>query len=90
MSVQGQNPNASRTLVCQLPPAADIRRIGSGPLRAITGREQMQQTTHASASLFDHLVAALLERRYLKLIKSVRLSVEALGFKGSFVAFALF
>jgi hypothetical protein len=30
------------------------------------------------------------ERRYLKLIKSVRLSVEALGFKGSFVAFALF
>jgi len=28
--------------------------------------------------------------RYLKLIKSVRLSVEALGFKGSFVAFALF
>jgi hypothetical protein len=30
----GQNPNASQTLVCQLPPAADIRRIGSGPLRA--------------------------------------------------------
>jgi hypothetical protein len=57
---------------------------------AITGREQMQQTTRASASLFDHLVGALLERRYLKLIKSVRLSVEALGFKGSFVAFALF
>jgi hypothetical protein len=27
---------------------------------------------------------------YLNLIKSVRLSVEALGFKGSFVAFALF
>ena len=52
--------------------------------------EQMQQTTRASASLFDHLVGALLERRYLKLIKSVRLSVEALGFKGSFVAFALF
>jgi hypothetical protein len=26
---------------------------------------------------------------YLKLIKSVRLSVEALSFKGSFVAFAL-
>ena len=40
--------------------------------------------------LFDHLVGALLERHYLKLIKSVRLSVEALGFKGSFVAFALF
>jgi hypothetical protein len=37
-----------------------------------------------------HLVGALLERRYLKLIKSVRLSVEALGFKGSFLAFALF
>jgi hypothetical protein len=40
--------------------------------------------------LFDHLVGALLERHYLKLIKSVRLSVEALGFKASFVAFALF
>jgi hypothetical protein len=40
--------------------------------------------------LFHHLVGALLERRYLKLIKSVRLSVEALGFKGSFLAFALF
>ena len=40
--------------------------------------------------LFDHLVGALLERHYLKLIKSVRLNVEALGFKGSFVAFALF
>jgi hypothetical protein len=35
-------------------------------------------------------VGARLERRYLNLIKSVRLSVEALGFKGSFVAFALF
>src|SRR5580704_18851597 len=34
MSESGQNPNASRTLVCQLPPAADIRRIGSGRLRA--------------------------------------------------------
>ena len=42
------------------------------------------------ASPFDHLVSALLKRRYLKLIKSVRLSVEALGFKGSFLAFALF
>jgi hypothetical protein len=40
--------------------------------------------------LFAHLVGALLERHYLKLIKSVRLSVDALGFKGSFVAFALF
>ena len=37
-----------------------------------------------------HLVGALLECRYLKLIKSVRLNVEALGFKGSFLAFALF
>jgi len=50
------------------------------PLCANTGHGQ----------LFDHLVSALLERHYLKLIKSVRLSVEALGFKGSFVAFALF
>jgi hypothetical protein len=33
-AAMGQNPNASRTLVCQLPPAADIRRIGSGPLCA--------------------------------------------------------
>ena len=32
----------------------------------------------------------LVDCTYLKLIKSVRLSVEALGFKGSFVAFALF
>ena len=32
-----QNPNASRTLVCQLSPAADIRRIGSGPLSANNG-----------------------------------------------------
>ena len=37
-----------------------------------------------------NLAAALLERRYLKVIRSVRLSVEALGLKGSFVAFALF
>ena len=40
--------------------------------------------------LFDALIGTPLERRYLKLIRSVRLSVEALGFKGSFVAFALF
>jgi hypothetical protein len=44
--------------------------------------ENLHNTRH------DHLVSAL-PGRYLKLIKSVRLSVEALGFKGSFVAFAL-
>jgi hypothetical protein len=32
------------------------RRMGSGPLRAITGREQMQQTTRANERLLDHLV----------------------------------
>ena len=47
-------------------------------------------TNTRHGQLFDHLVGALPGRRYLKLIKSVRLSVEALGFKGSFVAFALF
>jgi hypothetical protein len=36
-SASGQNPNASRTLVCQLPPPADIRRIGPSPLRANFG-----------------------------------------------------
>jgi len=62
-------------------PKADKKQIVSVcPLCANTGHGQ----------LFDHLVSALLERHYLKLIKSVRLSVEALGFKGSFVAFALF
>ena len=49
-----------------------------------------RRTNTGHGQLFDHLVGALLERHYLKLIKSVRLSVEALGFKGSFVAFALF
>jgi hypothetical protein len=42
------------------------------------------------SKLTRSLVGALLECRYLKLIKSVRLNVEALGFKGSFLAFALF
>ena len=54
----------------------------------IPDRQLGANTGHGQ--LFDHLVGALLERHYLKLIKSVRLSVEALGFKGSFVAFALF
>ena len=57
-----------------------IKRLSESSRCANTGHGQ----------LFDHLAGALLERRYLKLIKSVRLSVEALGFKGSFVAFALF
>jgi hypothetical protein len=56
------------------------RDVPARPFRVNTGHGQV----------FDHLVGALLERHYLKLIKSVRLSVEALGFKGSFVAFALF
>ena len=43
MTPWGQNPNTSRMPACQLPPAADIRRIGSGPLRAITGREQVHR-----------------------------------------------
>jgi hypothetical protein len=50
----------------------------------------LDRTSLQLAHLFDHLVDALPERRYLNLIRSVRLSVEALGFKGSFVAFALF
>jgi hypothetical protein len=40
--------------------------------------------------LFDQVTGALLKRGYLKVIKSVRLNVEVLDFKGSFVAFALF
>jgi hypothetical protein len=51
MSELGQNPNASRTLVCQLPPAADIRRIGSGPLRATTGLVHRSKT-----ALLNHFV----------------------------------
>jgi hypothetical protein len=54
MSAGGQNPNASRTLVCQLPPAADIRRIGSGPLRATSGLVQRSKTV----ALINHLVGA--------------------------------
>jgi hypothetical protein len=53
-----QNPNASRALLCQFRPAADIRRIGSGPLRAQSRREHMQQPTQ----LFDDLVGAQEER----------------------------
>ena len=72
---------AEPTVHVRFAPKADKKQIVSVcPLCANTGHGQ----------LFDHLVSALLERHYLKLIKSVRLSVEALGFKGSFVAFALF
>lgn len=52
-----------------------------------------QKRTHAVQQKKAHSItssAPLLECRYLKLIKSVRLNVEALGFKGSFLAFALF
>ena len=63
---------------CRLCPGRDgLVHRGGPPLCANTRHGQ----------LFDR---AILERRYLKLIKSVRLSVEAPGFKGSFVAFALF
>ena len=43
-----------------------------------------KQQKHRNPILLDHTI------RYLKLIKSVRLSVEALAFNGSFKAFALF
>ena len=54
----------------------------------IEGRLKSANTGHASYSITSsvHYWSATI----LKLIKSVRLSVEALGFKGSFVAFALF
>jgi len=60
----------------------------SRPPRVIAVRLKSANAVHGQ--LFDDLAGALLERHYSKLIKSVRLSVEALGFKGSFVAFALF
>jgi hypothetical protein len=66
-------------------------RLPSNSLRESRHARSAAQRQHQKwASPFDHLVGALLKRSYLKLIKSVRLSVEALGFKGSFVAFALF
>ena len=57
---------------------------------AIDGDRRSASANTGHGQPFDHHVGALLELHYLKLIKSVRLSVEALGFKGSFVAFALF
>jgi hypothetical protein len=49
----GSKPECPRTLACQLSPAADIRRIGSGPLRANSRPEQVQQIEQA---LLDHLI----------------------------------
>jgi hypothetical protein len=41
----------------RLAPESDrIADLAEGPSRAITGREQMQQTTRSNASLFDNLV----------------------------------
>src|ERR1700730_19283849 len=47
MSPRGHTRKPSRMVVCLLSPAADIRRIGSGRLRAITG---------SKPELFDHVV----------------------------------
>ena len=59
-SARGQNPNPLRTLVCQLPPAADIRRIGSGPLRANFGPSAPQQEhVYSSPSLAAHTCRSL-------------------------------
>ena len=74
------NWRVAATHVGFAPVATGLVHHGGPPLCANTRHGQ----------LFDHLIGTILERRYLKLIKSVRLSVEALGFKGSFVAFALF
>jgi hypothetical protein len=52
MPGSGQNENPPFSGVCQLPPAADMRRICSGRLCAKNGCEQLQQT----ALLFDHFV----------------------------------
>jgi hypothetical protein len=44
-------------------PKADKQAdVSLGPLSAITGREQMQQTTCADVTLFDHLVGASEQR----------------------------
>jgi hypothetical protein len=56
MTGSGQNPNASRTLVCQLPPAADIRRIGSGPLCAT--RRHMQCSKRTGYSITSSALAS--------------------------------
>jgi hypothetical protein len=80
-------PNrAFGTLHDPLPRAVIGAATPHGLLRAKDQAPAPQQ----NGQLFDHLVGALLECRYLNLIKSVRLNVEALGFKGSFLAFALF
>ena len=58
MSVQGQERRISAVRnISALPPRADVGAdIVEPPLRAITGREQMQQTTRADEHLLNHLV----------------------------------
>ena len=71
-------------------PRADVFRFSPDSRRKLDPSALPSRATNEHSQPFDHLVGSLLERRYLKLIKSVRLNVEALGFKGSFLAFALF
>jgi hypothetical protein len=54
------------------------------------GRADVAQDWRFGLLEIGPLICRTAVNRYLKLIRSVRLSVEVLGFKGSFVAFALF
>ena len=73
LAATGQNPNASQTPVCQLPPAADLRRIGPGPLRAKSGGAQVQ---HTNALLDDLFGAGEQHRRHVDAQRLRRLQID--------------